>query len=257
MVEEVLRLSRRRRLYAPLAYVVGAFVMFFGGLRRLVGNWRLVPLEVLPAAWLWLAMYDLRLHVLRGRSFHSAHEASLIPVATLIVVVTIIGLFLNVVFAFAVAQQGTPAIGPAFTAARARRKQILVMGLIVGLLLAVGATIGARWSRPWFTLFLGTAVGVMMVAYLALPARLLRVRRQWPRRDRFAASALGVLLATVVSLPPYLLSRIGVLMLSSPALAIPGYLLLTVGVTLQAGGTGAVRALRMSGALVAVEEEAR
>jgi hypothetical protein len=254
MVEEVLRLSRSRRLFAPLAYTVGAFAMLIGGLRRLLTNWRLIPVELLPAIWLWLAMYDLKQHVLKGSSFHSAHEAELIPIALLILVITVIALFLQVVFAFAVAQPGTPSIPPAFAEARRQSLAILIAGGIVGLLLAASTTFGAQLTHPWFALSLGATVALMMVVYLSLPARLLRLKEKRSRRDRVAATALGGLLATVVSTPPYLLSRLGVLLLGSGILAIPGYVLLTIGVLLQTSATGAVRAIRMSGALVSVKE---
>ena len=121
MVEEVLRLSSSRRLFAPLAYLVGAFAMLLEGLRRLLHDWRLVPVEVLPAVWLWLALYDLRLHVLRGNSFHSAHEADLVAVSVLIVGVTMLALFLNVVFAFAVAGEGTPTVAESLRRGRRAR----------------------------------------------------------------------------------------------------------------------------------------
>ena len=92
MVEEVLRLSSSRRLFAPLAYLVGAFAMLFEGLRRLLHHWRAVPVELIPAVWLWLAMYDLRLQVVRGNSFHSSDETDLVAlVAVLIVGVTVAG----------------------------------------------------------------------------------------------------------------------------------------------------------------------
>jgi hypothetical protein len=257
MVEEVLRLSRSRRLFAPLAYTVGAFAMLIGGLRRLLTNWRLIPVELLPAIWLWLAMYDLKLHLLKGSSFHSAHEGELVPIALLIIAVTVIALFLQVVFAFAVAQQGTPSIAPAFAEARRHSLAILLAGGTVGLLLAAGTTFGAQLKHHWFTLSLGATVALMMVVYLSLPARLLRLKEKRSRRDRVAATALGGLLATVVSTPPYMLSRLGVLLLGSGILAIPGYVLLTIGVLLQTGATGAVRAIRMSGALVSVKEADR
>jgi hypothetical protein len=257
MVEEILRISRSRRLFAPLAYTVGAFAMLFNGLRRLLANWRLIPVEILPAVWLWLAMYDLRLHVLRGSSFHSAHEAELVPIALLIVAVTVVALFLNVVFAFAVAQPGTPSVRTALTAARGFGAPILAVGATVGVLLAVCATVGAGWSSPWFTLGLGLTVGLMMVVYLSLPGRLLRIRPDASTRDRVTASVLGGLLAAVVTAPAYMLSRLGLLMLGSTFLAVPGYALLTFGVALQAGATGAVRAIRMSGALVTVKERGR
>jgi hypothetical protein len=257
MVEEVLRLSRSRRLFAPLAYTVGAFAMLLAGLRRLLGNWRLIPVELLPAIWLWLAMYDLKAHVLHGKSFHSAHEAELIPIMLLILAITIVALFLNVVFAFAVAQHGRPLVRPAFAETRLHSSAVLAAGGAVGLLLGASVTFGAQLQHPWFTFTLGVSVGLMMVVYLSFPARLMRLKATQSRRDRLAASALGGLLAAVVSAPPYLISRIGVLLLGTTVLAIPGYILLTVGVMLQTGATGAVRAIRMSSALVTVREEER
>ena len=40
--------------------------------------------------------------------------------------------------------------------------------------------------------------------------------------------------------PPYLLGRLGLLMLGSTALLIPGIIVFAVGITLQASATGAV-----------------
>ncbi|MGO8895999.1 MAG: hypothetical protein ACLP8X_38610 [Streptosporangiaceae bacterium] len=58
--EAVLQLARTRRIFAPLALAVGAFVMLFNGLRLLVTNWRLMLVQVLPAMWIWAATYDLK-----------------------------------------------------------------------------------------------------------------------------------------------------------------------------------------------------
>ncbi len=66
----VLRLSRRRRWLAPLALTVSALVLLLDGLKLVFSNWRLTLLQALPAMWIWLAMLDLKLHVLHGRSFH-------------------------------------------------------------------------------------------------------------------------------------------------------------------------------------------
>ncbi len=60
MVERaVVTLSQSRRIFAPLAFIVGAFVMLFDGLKLLVSNWRLTLIQILPAMWIWLAMVDL------------------------------------------------------------------------------------------------------------------------------------------------------------------------------------------------------
>jgi hypothetical protein len=54
----------------------------------------------------------------------------------------------------------------------------------------------------------------------------------------------------VICTPPYVLGRIGLLMLGSRALFVPGVILLVIGLTLQAGATGAVKTIKMSAKLV-------
>ena len=68
--EMVLELSRQHRILAPLALVVGAIAMLFEGVKLLVTNWRLTLVQVLPAMWIWVAMFDLKAHLLHGKSFH-------------------------------------------------------------------------------------------------------------------------------------------------------------------------------------------
>ena len=63
----VLQLSRTRRYLAPLAFLVGAFVMLFQGLRLLVANWRLTLIQIIPAMWIWVVTLDLKLHLFKGR----------------------------------------------------------------------------------------------------------------------------------------------------------------------------------------------
>ena len=256
MVAQVLALSRSRRLFTPLAYTVGAFAMLLGGLRRLIGDWWLIAIELLPAIWLWLAMYDLRQQVFHGRSFHGAHEARLAPIAVLILAVTMAAVFLNVIFAFVVSERVQPTVGDALRAARAHGRPIVLVGGMVGALLAASVTVGSGLPRPLFVLTLSIAVGLLMVVNLSLPARLLRLEQRRSRRDRAAASALGAVLSAVVTAPFYLLSRVGLLLVGSSVLAVPGYALLTAGVMLQAAGVGAVRAIRMSGAILGAPKHA-
>jgi hypothetical protein len=248
-VEAVLRLSRSRRVFAPLAFTVGAFAMLLDGLRLLLANWRLTLIQILPAVWIWLAMFDLRLHVLHGRSFHSLRGPVLIPIGLAITAITAASFFLNAVFAFAIAGSRPPQIRPAVAAARLRLTPILLSGATVGVLLALSTTVAPRWGSPWFTVSLGTVVGVMMVCYVAVPSRLIGVKRNYSRRDKLTASALSTALSATVCTPPYLLGRLGILMLGSRVLLIPGIFVLTIGFTLQAGATGAVRAIKMSATL--------
>jgi uncharacterized membrane protein len=247
--EAVLRLSRSRRAFAPLAFAISAFVLLFDGLRLLVSNWRLTLVQLLPAVWIWVAMADLKAHVLHGNSFNVLRGPVLIPIILVIVALTIASFFLNAVFAFAITRPGRPEVRPAVAQARRHLTAILVSGAVVGLLLALSTTVVTRWGRPWFTLALGIVVGVMMVCYVAVPARLIGVKPNQSRRDKLVTTAVGSAVGVTVCAPPYVLGRLGLLMLGSKLLLIPGIVFIALGVTLQAGATGAVRAIKMSASL--------
>src|SRR6202451_2858114 len=77
--EAVVRLSRSRRWLAPLALSVGALAMLFDGVKLLLTNWRLTLVQVLPAMWIWAAMFDLKAHVLHGRTLHVLRRPVLTP----------------------------------------------------------------------------------------------------------------------------------------------------------------------------------
>lgn len=139
---------------------------------------------------------------------------------------------------------------PAVARARSHLTAILVPGTVVGLALAFSTTVVTRWGSPWFALSLGIVVGVMMVAYVAVPSRLIGVKPQRSARDKLAASAVSGAMGAVVSTPPYVLGRLGILMLGSKVLLIPGIVLIAVGFILQAGATGAVKAVEMSAKLI-------
>jgi hypothetical protein len=94
------------------------------------------------------------------------------------------------------------------------------------------------------------AIVIMSVCYVAVPARLIGEKPIRSRRDKLAASAIGGTLGVAVCTPPHLIARLGVLMLGSHVLLIPGLFVMTLGVTLQAGATGAVKAIKMSAKLV-------
>ena len=252
----VLRLSRSRRLFAPLAFVIGAFAMLFRGLRLLVTNWRLTLIQILPAMWIWLALYDLKAHVLHGKSFHALRGPVLIPINLAIIAITAACFFLNAVFALAIARSGPPMIRPAFEDARRRAVPILSWGAAVGVLLGLSTTVVTRSGSPWFALSLGIVVAVMMICYVAVPARLIGRRAARSRRDKLASGALGATLSATVCTPPYLLGRLGLLMLGSQVLRIPGVFLLVLGFTLHAGATGAVRAIKMSASLAVGRDRA-
>jgi hypothetical protein len=256
LAEALLRLSRSRRYLAPLAFTVGAFAKLFEGLRLLLFNWRLVLVQIPPAMLVWAAFADLKLHVLHGASYHELRGAILIPIGLAIVALTVACFFLNAVFAFAIAGPRPPDIRAAFASARANPRPSLVAGAIVGAMLAVATTVAPRWGAPWFALTLGTVAGLLVVSYVAVPARLIGVSTRASRRDKLTHSLVSGALSTTVCTPPYLLGRLGILMLGSDVLRIPGIIALAVGAALLLGATSAVSAIKMGAALASAPQGA-
>ena len=62
-------------------------------------------------------------------------------------------------------------------------------------------------------------------------------------------------MGAVICTPPYVLGRIGILMLGSSALFIPGIIVISFATALQAGATGAVKSVKMSAKLRAPRPE--
>ncbi|MGO8884467.1 MAG: hypothetical protein ACLPUO_01030 [Streptosporangiaceae bacterium] len=248
--QAVIRLSQTRRLLAPLALGIGAFVMLFEGVKLLFTSWRLTLIQVLPAMWIWIALFDLKAHVLHGHTFHVLRGPVRIPIVLAIAAITAACFFLNAVFAFAIAGPGPPQIRPAFTKARANLTVVLGSGAAVGLCLGLSTVVFVRWGLWWFAVTLSIVIGVMMVCYVAVPARLIGVKPAASKRDKLAAGVVGGAIGAVVCTPPYLLGRIGLLMLGSKTLFIPGVIILALGLTLEAGATSAVKAVKMSAKLL-------
>jgi hypothetical protein len=249
--DAILRLSSSRRLFAPLAFMVGGLVTLFDGVKLLISNWRLTLVQILPAMWIWLAMLDWKAHALHGKSFHVLQGPILIPIVLAIASITAATFYLNAVFGFAISGPTPPQVRPAFARAREHRVAILLPGAVVGLMLAFSTVVVTRWGNLWFAIALGVVVGVMMVCYVAVPARLIGVKAVRSRREKWTISAVSGAMGAVVCTPPYVLGRIALLMLGSQALLIPGVVLLTFAAVVQAGATGAVKAVKLTTSLTA------
>ena len=107
-----------------------------------------------------------------------------------------------------------------------------------------------HWGLFWFAISLSIVIGVMMVCYVAVPARLIGMKTTASKRDKLTASAVGGAIGAVICTPPYVLGRVGLIMLGSSALFIPGVIIFAIGLILQAGATGAVKTIKMSAKLV-------
>jgi hypothetical protein len=257
----VLQLSKRSRWLAPLGLIVGAFLMLFQGVKLLYTNWRLTLVQIVPAMWIWIALLDIKLHVLHGKQFHVIRGPLLIPLVLGVTALTAASFYLNGVFAFAISAPGKPEIRPAFGRAKQHLKVILAWGCAIGLALSFSALIATRWGHWPFVISQSIVVGIMMLCYLAVPARIVGVeKKNQSRRDALAATAVGGALGAVVCSPPYMLGRLGILMLGWPYVFWLGVILIVFGATLQTGATSAVKAVKFSAKLVghpaAVAEEA-
>ena len=253
--EMILRLSRSRPWLAPLALALGAFAMLFTGVKLLFTNWRLTLIQVLPAMWIWAAMYDLKVHLKAhfrrgGTSFHLLTGPTMILVVLGVAVITAASFYLNAVFAFAIIQPGRPQIRPAFTQTRSHLLVVLAWGTAVGILLGLATVVVPRWGLFWFAVSLSIVVGLMMVCYVAVPSRLIGIKPRQSRRDKLTASAVGGAVGAVICTPPYALGRVGLILLGSKTFFALGVILFAVGLTLQAGATGAVKTIKMSAKLV-------
>jgi hypothetical protein len=254
MVEtSVLALSQRSRWLAPLAMLVGAFAMLFQGVKLLFTNWRLTLVQILPAMWIWAAMLDLKAHALHGKEFHLLRGPLLWLVLLVIVGFTVGSFFLNGVFAFAISKPGASEIRPAFTEAKGHLRPILAWGIVVGLALGFATMVVDRWGKLWFSLTLSVVVAIMMVTYVAVPARLIGVKSERSTRDKLTASAVGGAVGAVVCTPPFALGRVAILLLGSHTFRYLAILLLIIAVVLQTGATSSVKAIKMS-AKLAVEK---
>ena len=177
MVEQaILQLAGRRKIFAPLALIVGAFVMLFSALRLLVTNWRLMLVQALPALLIWAVTLDLKAHVLHGKEFNVVRGPIVVVLFVLAVLVTIGAFFLNAAFAFAISQPGAPDLKAGFRQARRSARAVIGWGTVIGLALGVAAILVPRWGLHWFALSLGTVLAVMMVCYVAVPARIVGVQ---------------------------------------------------------------------------------
>jgi len=254
LVEQaVVALSSRQRIFAPLTFAIGAFAMLFQGLKLLFTNWRLSLLQVLPAMWLWAAMLDLKLHVLKGKQFHLWTGRLAVVLVLAVMLVTMAGFYLNAVFAFAIARPGKPDIRPGFALARHHARVVLPVGLVIGAALGVSAVVVPRWGLGWFALSLGIVIGVMMLTYVLVPSRLIGITASsnYSRRDQLTATVVAGAVGGMICTPPYVIGRVGLVMLGSRTLLPLGVVLLALGFTLQAGATGAVKAVKLSAKLVA------
>ena len=251
-VERAMReLGGTRRLLAPLAFVAGTLALVIVGIKPLIKNWRLTLVEVLPAAWVWLAMWNLKSHLLDQRGVHQVHAYWYLPVIVFFIAMAVLAFWCNAIFIFALGSS-PPLLRPATSKANEHWRTILFWGVLIGSLHAFVSLVVATISKTAYDVALSAVVVLMMITFLTVPASLAGIskRRETPR-DRVARTAVGGTIAAVASTPGFIFDRIGLLMIGTKTLRIPGFAVLSIGVALQVAATSSTKAVKLSTKLVA------
>lgn len=240
-------LGESRRLLTPLAWAAGTVVLLLRGIRLLLLNWRLTLIELLPAAWVWLVMWDLKQHALRGAPFRAFTVGGGLLLAVVTVAASTASFWCNTVFGFAITPDH-PRIRPAIQQTRPFLGRIARAGLAVGLLLAVAAVVVPRTGSGWlYALAVGTAWAILLIGLVAIPARILGVRRRrQPLKQTVGGWVASGTLSALVMTPGFLLDRLGVILLGIPGWNILGFVLLSIGSALYAAGMSSVRAVKLA-----------
>ena len=185
----VLQLSSRRRIFAPLGMVVGAFVMLFAGLKLLFSNWRLTLVQVLPAMWIWGAMMDLKPHVFHGKSFHRLDGWELVAA------IMAVGHHRRQLLLERRVRLCHCQIRPARDRTRVHPGPVACRPV-----LGWGGDRIAIWHRRflrrplgsrWFTVSMSIVIAIMMVTYVSMPSRLIGLKTSYSKADKLKATVVG------------------------------------------------------------------
>ena len=243
---QVVQLSGTRRWLTPLGYVAGTLALIVAGIKPLFKNWRLTLIELVPAAWVWFSMWNLKSHVLDGRSVHHFHGYVEALGFLLMVAAATIAFYCNAIFAFSISGEQPPRIGPAARQAATHMKAISLWGLGFGTAHAVVSFVVAPLGKPWYSLSLLVVLAAMLVSFVAVPAALAGLKEQRTSSQKVGYAAVGGALAAVAATPGFIFDRAGLLLMGVPSLRIVGFALLSIGVALQIAGTSGVKSVKLS-----------
>jgi hypothetical protein len=253
------RIGSSRRWLVPVAWAAGTLVLLLRGIRLLVLNWRLTLVQLVPAVWVWVVMWDLKQHGLRGAPFRELHAPGVLTLTALCIAASIAALWCNTVFAHAI-ETSPPRIAPAARRAREATGRIVWTGLLVGIVLGAAAFIVPRaGSVLLYLVTLGAALAVMLGLFVAVPARIIGAPKQrLPLRETLGGWVAAGALSFVAMTPGFVLDRVGLILLGVDGFHVLGFVLLSVGTALYAAGMSSVRAVKLTvklGARADVEPE--
>ena len=239
------RLSGTRRWLVPLGYVAGTLALVVDGVKPLIANWRLTVIELIPAAWIWFSIWNLRSHVLDGLGVDAWHGWVLIPAAAAIFAAAIAAFFCNTVFAFAIGSE-PPRIRPAVAQARAHLRTVLLWGMTFGTAQSIVDLWVPHFGEFWYEVALSVLLVAMMISFVAVPAAIIGHRQKRTTKDKVGVTAVAATLSAVAATPGFIFDRLGLLMLGIRDLRVLGVVFLSIGVALQVAGTSSVKAVKLS-----------
>ncbi len=233
----------RSRWLTPLAYGAGTIAIVFDGVLLLLHEWRLILLQIVSAAWLWAAAWNLRSHILDHKD-PPITDATVIAIAAILV--TQIAYWCNATFAFTLNQDRPIRIRPAFASARAYWRQISGVALAVGALQAGTWLILPGVGMSWFWLAAAVIYAIQLYMFIALPMWLLGVRKTGTRRDRTIRSLTTGVLSGIAAIPGFLLNRIGLLLMGIGPLWWVGLVIFSISVVVHVAASSSTRVVKMS-----------
>jgi hypothetical protein len=245
--EAARRLGSARRYLAPVAWAGGALVLLVRGIRLLVLNWRLTLVQLVPAVWIWITMWELKQHSLRGAPFRDLSLGSTVALSLIAIGASIAAFWCNTVFAYAI-DTPQPRIAPAARKANLSIHRIVAVGMGVGAVLAAAAVVVPRTDRLYlYIATLGATLALMFATFVAVPARIVGARRQkLAPRQALGSWAAASALSAVAMTPGFVLDRVGLILMGVRGLHVIGFILLSVGTALYAAGMSSVRAVKLT-----------
>ena len=124
----------------------------------------------------------------------------------------------------------------------------MTWGLVVGSALAFATVVVPRIADAWvFNLVLSVVLGVMLISFVAVPARIIGVKKQkLPPREALSGAAVSGAVSALAMTPGFLLSRVGLILLGFQHLHIIGFAMLSIGTALYAAGMSSVKAVTLT-----------
>ncbi len=243
------QLGSSRRYLAPVAWVAGMLVLVVRGIKLLLTNWRLLLVELVPATWVWVTMWDLRREGLRAPPLQKVTVEEVLLTVGFASVWALAALWCNCVFGFAITQRHAH-LRPAIHHTWPHRWRLLAAALVVGTGVCAGFAFIPRLDSIW--IYAGAVwamYGIMLSSLVVMPAWVIGIpRHRFGPVETVQRWVTGWALAAVAMTPGFVVARLGGLLLDvrRGQFEVLGYVLLTVGAILYAAGLSSVKAVTLS-----------